>query len=142
MRIRADLLEEVVEICESMRDRGARASVSSSRVLYAQSFFGKCTFHGRSICLLVEPLAKGHAADLAGICALARSLIEAHNVFVYLTEPRASPAERKLRVDLMHLNQSFDLLRISNALGICRERLAKLGAERSERVVNGRAGAK
>jgi hypothetical protein len=118
VRIRADSLNEVVSLCETMNDRGRQASISNSRVFYARAYFQKCTFHGRSICLLVAPLKKRRESDLAGICALARSLIETHNAFVYLTEPGLSTAEHEFRVELMHLNQACDLQRISERLGI------------------------
>jgi hypothetical protein len=56
--------------------------------------------------------------DIAGVCALARSLIEAHNVLLYLTEANRSKHERRLRFELMYVNEASDLKRIHDALGL------------------------
>ena len=93
------------------------AQVSSERILYAKAFFEKATFHGRSICILIDKLKEHEVSDAAGISALARSLIETHNVFLYLTEGNLDASEREFRYALMNLNQATDLLRISEALG-------------------------
>lgn len=105
-------------ICESMDARGNRARLSNARVFYAQAYFRKGLLHATSLCTLVEPIKQGREADLAGLCVLARSLIETHNVFVYLTEPGISSHEQKLRLALLHLNQAVDLMRVIDALGV------------------------
>src|SRR5205823_14096776 len=56
--------------------------------------------------------------DVASICGLARLIIEAHNVFLYLGEPNIGEAERDFRFQLMYLNDNVDLTKISVALGI------------------------
>ena len=117
MRIRADRLRDIVSVCESMVATCQSAQVSSERIFYAKVFFEKATSHGRSICAFIRRLKEHEESDAAGASALARSLIETHNIFLYLTEPGISRSEREFRYGLMQLNQAVDLLRISAALG-------------------------
>jgi hypothetical protein len=84
--------------------------------MHAFELFEKAWLHGQSICELLIPIERGEDGDIAGIAALARSLIETHNAFVYLTERNISEDERQFRRYLMYLNQSSDLRRISGAL--------------------------
>ena len=114
---RVILFEALVTICESMRERSRAASISNERMFYAREFFRKGTEHGRSMCRLIEPLKRKERADVAGICVLARALIETHNAFLYLTESKLS-AELDFRIALLQLNGAVDLHRINNALGI------------------------
>jgi hypothetical protein len=118
MEIRTTKLEEIVSLCESVAARSESASISSIRTLYAKSLFEKGMLNGSSIASLIQPLRQGKTADLGGICALARSLIEAHNVFMYLTESGISVSERDFRFQLMNLNSAVDLLRINDAIGV------------------------
>lgn len=117
MQIRADRLKNIVSINESMIAKSKDVAASSERILYANSFFKKAVYHGRSICVLLDSFKEHQEADFAGISALARSLIETHNVFLYLTEPKIGRKEQDFRLGLMHLNQATDLLKIGRAFG-------------------------
>jgi hypothetical protein len=93
-----------------------------TRILYARLLFEKAVLHGRSICsLLRQGRTSRRRLDISGACALARSLIEAHNVLLYLTEPGRSKGEYALRFELMYLNNATDLIRISEALGLAND---------------------
>lgn len=110
-------LESVLSICQTMASACSNAAVTSERVLYAKTYFDKATLHGLSIQFLLLRAKDGGGLDAGGISALARSLMETHNVFVYLTEAGISRGEREFRYRLIQLNQAVDLLRISEALG-------------------------
>ena len=116
MQIRASSLETLVTACESLESGSKRVRPLSVRTHYAAAYFAKATLHGRSICSLLGEIKARRYADVAGICALARSLIETHNVFLYLVESGIGADELELRVTLAQLNQAVDLIRISEAL--------------------------
>jgi hypothetical protein len=117
MQIRASGLEQLVQACESIDRTSEKVRPSSTRTHYAALYFAKATLHGRSICSLLSEIKARRYADVAGICALARSLIETHNVFLYLAESGIGADELELRISLAQLNQAVDLIRISEALG-------------------------
>lgn len=117
MQIHASRLEELVSVCEAAERASSSSRPSSSRTHYATLYFSKAALHGRSICSLLGEIKARRYADVAGIAALARTLIETHNVFLYLSESGLRPEELELRVQLAQLNQAIDLIRISEALG-------------------------
>lgn len=117
MQIRASRLEELVSVCEAAERASSSVKPSSSRTHYAALYFSKAVLHGRSVCSLLGEIKARRYADVAGISALARTLIETHNVFLYLSESGLSPDELEFRVQLAQLNQAVDLIRISEALG-------------------------
>lgn len=117
MQIRASHLEELVSACEAAERASASSRPSSTRTHYAALYFAKAVLHGRSICSLLGEIKAHRYADVAGIAALARTLIETHNVFLYLSENGLRPDELELRIELAQLNQAVDLIRISEALG-------------------------
>ena len=111
-------LIELVALAHSIKKRAARASISNARMLHASTIFAKGIQHGGSMCALFAHYRVGGELDGAGICALARALIESHNVLLYLTEPGISKDEQELRLHLMYFNQTMDQMRIGDALGI------------------------
>ena len=117
MHIRASSLEKLVSACEAIQRVSANVRPSTVRTHYAATYFAKAALHGRSICSLLSEIKAHRYADIAGICALARSLIETHNVFLYLSESGIGVDELELRMTLSQLNQAVDLIRISEALG-------------------------
>lgn len=116
MQIRASLLEQLVSVCESIERGSSTALPSSVRAHYAAVYFSKAALHGRSICSLLAEIKARRYADVAGISALARTLIETHNVFLYLSESGIGKDELEFRTLLAELNQTVDLIRISEAL--------------------------
>jgi len=116
MKIRVKSLEKIVAICEAMHKRSRSASIANERIFYARMLFNKGMLHGRSLCLQLEPAKEGDEIDFPGIAALTRVLIESHNAFVYLTESGLTQCEREFRITLMQLNQSSDLLKITDTL--------------------------
>ncbi len=117
MQIRASRLGELVSACEAAERASSSSRPSSTRTHYAALYFAKAALHGRSICSLLGDIKARRYADVAGIAALARTLLETHNVFLYLSENGLSPDELELRIALAQLNQAVDLIRISETLG-------------------------
>lgn len=119
MLIRCSELEEVVLICEAIRERASKTSPSSWRVYYAMGFFDKATLHGRSLVSRVNLFRREkHPLDISGICALSRCILEVHNASSYLLEPGISKDELELRHRLFVLNHSADLRKINQGFGI------------------------
>ena len=118
VHIRVDRLSEVVGVCEAIHNRSRGSTIANSRMFHSRSFFEKGLLHGKAICALIAPIQRKEDGDLAGICALARSLIETHNALLYISEFKIGASELEFRIALMHLNQATDLLRINDALGI------------------------
>lgn len=116
MQIRLAQLAAVVDLAQSLRLRSAGASISNARIFHAIRVFEKGVLHGVSICALLEKSRVERELDGAGICALTRTLIETHNVLLYLTEAGISKEELELRLFLMYLNQVMDLIRMGDAL--------------------------
>jgi hypothetical protein len=116
--IRIPTLTEVIAIAGRLARRTRKSPSSSMRIYHAHQLFLKAHLHGRSIQALVVQARRSGYVDISGLCGLARLIIEAHNAFAYLGEPNISADERELRFQVMHLNESVDLIRISRALGI------------------------
>lgn len=118
MQIRFAQLTEVLALSQSIRQRSEGASLSTEKMFLASRTFSKGVLHVDSICALVERYKVKRELDYAGICTLARALIETHNVLLYLTEAGISKSELELRLYLMHFNQNMDLMQIDAALGV------------------------
>jgi hypothetical protein len=118
MRIRE--LEILEELYGRMHSQSEMATIGSWRSLYARGFFDKARLHISSLLLIIRSHADNSEKqfDIGGICSLARCIIEAHNAYYYLLEPRLSLDEQEFRHDLFLTNQTSDLERIQTDLGI------------------------
>jgi len=103
-----------------MHSQSERAAIGSWRSLHARGFFDKARLHISSLVLLIKSGAEngGKRFDIGGICSLARCIIEAHNAYFYLLEPRLASHEQEFRRDLFLANQTSDLERIQSEFGI------------------------
>lgn len=116
--IRITHLRGVLEVCDAVRERSKNSSISSEKILYSRSLFNKGLLHGHSLVSLLENAIKDRdLADIAGMCAISRCLIEVHNAFCYLTEKGIGKPEKEFRLAVLSLNHSTDAIRIGDALG-------------------------
>lgn len=118
MRVRE--LEVLEELYNRMHSQSQGAAISSWRSFYARGFFDKARLHISSLVLVIKAGAEkgGSHFDIGGTCSFARCIIEAHNAYHYLLEPRLNPNEQELRLNLFLVNQAADLERIHEELGI------------------------
>ncbi len=107
-------LEDVVEVCEAFVDRARGVAATSPRAYHSGLLFSKVTHHGRSMLTLAEDRL---AADVAGICMLARAIVEAHDAAAYLLETGIDEADAELRTELFLLNHATGHGAIEDALG-------------------------
>lgn len=120
MRMSFSDLEDLIAIACDLDDQSGSSSMSNWRALYAHGFFQKAMRHGRSIDTLVRSgldLGESHI-DIGGIASLSRCMIEVHNAFHYLLEPRLDADEREMRHMLFLLNHSVDLQGIHSKLNV------------------------
>ena len=120
MRMSLSDLGNLIAIACDLDDQSGSSSMSNWRALYALGFFQKALRHGRSINTLVRAgldLGDSHI-DIGGIASLSRCMIEVHNAFHYLLEPRLKADEREMRHMLFLLNHSVDLQGIHSKLSV------------------------
>lgn len=107
----------LTDVIQAIAKRGTDAPPTTERAYYAHCLFTKASLHARSIVSLCDSsLQREEQPDVGGICVLARCLIEVRNATSYLLESNISKNEAHLRLHLVSLNQSVDLLRVTRGL--------------------------
>lgn len=103
--------------CQAIVKRGTDVPPTTERAYYAHCLFTKATLHARSIVSLCDSsLQNNEQVDVGAICVLARCILEIRNAASYLLEHNISKEEAHLRLHLVGLNQSVDLLRVTKGL--------------------------
>ena len=107
----------LTDVIQAIAKRGTDAPPTTERAYYAHCLFTKASLHARSIVSLCDSsLQREEQPDVGGICVLARCLIEVRNATSYILESNISKNEAHLRLHLVSLNQSVDLLRVTRGL--------------------------
>lgn len=113
----ASTFRDLTQLCQSLVARGIEVVPTTERSYYGHGHFAKVTLHARSIVLLCNAWTEGkEQTDVGAICVLSRCIIEVRNALAYLLEHNISPNEAHLRLHLVALNHSVDLLRVNKGL--------------------------
>jgi hypothetical protein len=133
IEFRFNEFNKLINICKKLRDY--KYSTSSIRTYEAARLYNKALLHAISFTVLWPKTTESFEdLDIGTLASIARNIIEAHNVFHYICEPKITKEEIEFRIYLMNLHYCHDTVDILDKLGFADSHDIKYAFKISETI--------